>query len=109
MGDICNLRDIDRAMRCNSGRKRLEEIRAIFVGKTVDKVEFSNDIDCILLTLTFTTGDSVECTMPELMLFALKETYEAEIREEYYRDYPERRPKTQEGDTHNEGSDSTTS
>jgi hypothetical protein len=62
------------------------------VGKTVASVEFNNDVNSVLVTVTFATGESIEVFMPELMLDALKETFRAEIQEEYYCDYPERRP-----------------
>ena len=96
MGDYSDMRDIDRFMRCEAGQRRLGEIRAMFVGKTVAEVEFSNDVDSVLVTLTFATDEKVELFLPELMLDALKETHRAEIQEEYWRDYPERRPKPKE-------------
>ena len=92
MGDYSDLRDICRVMRCDSGKRRLDEIRASLIGKTVAKVDFTNDVDSVLVTLTFTTDEIVECFLPELMLDALRETFHAAIQEEYWRDYPERRP-----------------
>ncbi len=96
MGDLSDMADIDRWLRCNNGKKRQDEIRAMLTGKTVSNVEFSNDVNAVLVTITFATGESIECFMPELMLDALKETYSAEIQEEYFRDYPDRRPKPDE-------------
>ena len=97
MGDVSDMRDVDRFVRCEGGQRRLGEIRAMFVGKTVKEVEFTNDVDCVLVTLTFESGEKVELFLPELMLDALKETFRAEIQEEYYRDYPDRRPKPEKG------------
>jgi len=98
MGDLSDVRDVDRFLRCESGQRKLGEIRAMLAGKTVKEVEFSNDVNSVLVILTFTTGEKVELFLPELMLDALKETFRAEIQEEYYRDYPDRRPKPEEGD-----------
>jgi hypothetical protein len=96
------MRDVDRFLRCNGGIRRLDEIRAALVGKTVAKVEFTNDVDSVLVTLTFDSGESVELFLPELMLDALRETFQADIQEEYWRDYPERRPNQEKG-TKNDG------
>ena len=98
MGDYSDSRDVDRFLRCKSGMKRLTDIRAMFVGKTVAKIDFSNDVDAVLVTISFATGENVEVFMPELMLDALKETFRGEIQEEYFKDYPERRPNPKEGD-----------
>ena len=92
MGDLSDMNDIDRFMRCEAGRKRLGEIRNMLVGKTVREVEFANDVNCVLVTVTFDSCESVEMFLPDLMLDALKETFQAEIREEYWKDYPEKRP-----------------
>ena len=100
MGDFSDMRDIDRFLRCNGGKRRLEEIRAMFVGKTVAQVEFSNDVDSVLVTISFTTCESIECFLPELMLDALRETFQADIQEEYWRDYPDRRPNPERGAEH---------
>ena len=102
MGDFSDMRDVDRFMRCDAGRKRLAEIQAAFVGKTIAKVEFTNDVNSVLATLTFESGESVELFLPELMLDALRETFQADIQEEYWRDYPERRPNQEKG-TKNDG------
>jgi hypothetical protein len=102
VGDFSDMRDVDRFMRCDAGRKRLAEIQAALVGKTIAKVEFSNDVDSVLVTMSFDSGESVELFLPELMLDALRETFQAEIREEYFHDYPDRRPKPEKG-TENDG------
>ena len=52
--------------------------------------------------MTLDSGEHVEVWMPELALETLKETFQADIREEYYRDYPERRPQPEKG-TENDG------
>ena len=97
MGDYSDMRDVSRFMRCDAGRKRLADIQAALIGKTVTKVEFTNDVDSVLVTLTFNTDESVELFLPELMLDALRETFEADIQEEYWRDYPDRRPNQERG------------
>ncbi len=102
MGDFSDMRDVDRFMRCDAGRKRLAEIQAAFVGKTIARTEFSNDVDSVLVTLTFDSGECIELFLPELMLDALRETFEAEIREEFFKDYPDRRPNQEKG-TENDG------
>jgi len=91
MGDLSDSNDIDRVLRCEAGRKKLDGIRAVFKGKEVSGVEFSNDVNAVLVTIAFTTGETLECFMPELMLDALRDTFRAEIEEEYYRDFPDRR------------------
>ncbi len=106
MGDYSDSRDVDRFLRCEAGVKRLDEIRAMFIGKEVSGAEFSNDVDAVLVTITFATGESVECFLPELMLDALKETFRAEIQEEYYRDYPERRPTKERSEDERETNES---
>lgn len=105
MSDLSDMNDIDRFMRCETGQRKLGEIRSLFVGKAVAEVEFSNEIHAVGVTLTFASGEAVALVLPELMLDALKEEFRAEIREEYYRDYPERRPKRNEGKEEDEGTD----
>jgi hypothetical protein len=98
------MRDIDRFLRCTAGKQRLDEIQAAFVGKTIAKVDFTNDVDSVLVTLTFDSGESVELFLPELMLDALRETFQADIQEDYWLDYPDRRPNQEKG-TKNDGED----
>ena len=97
MGDLADMRDVSRFMRCTAGQQKLDEIRAAIVGKTVVRTDFSNDVNAILVTLAFDSGDSVELFLPELMLDALRETHGAAIQEEYYLDYPDRRPNPEKG------------
>jgi len=104
MGDYSDMRDIDRFLRCTGGKQRLDEIRAALVGKTVAKADFTNDVDSVLVTLTFESGESVELFLPELMLDALRETHGAAIQEEFFKDYPDRRPNQEKG-TKNDGKD----
>lgn len=106
MGDFADMRDIDRFLRCEAGQKKMVEIRALFTGKTVTEVAFSNDVDSVLVGLTLDSGEHVELFLPELMLDALKETFEAEIREEYFKDYPDRRPKPEKGTENDERTES---
>ena len=104
MGDLADMRDVSRFMRCTTGQQKLDEIRAAFVGKTVAKADFTNDVDSVLVTLTFESGESVELFLPELMLDALRETHGAAIQEEFFKDYPDRRPNPEKG-TENDGKD----
>lgn len=95
MGDLSDMADLDRWLRCDAGKKRLEEIRAFFMGRTVVDVEFGNEVQHVGVTITFTTGDKAGVEMSELTLDHLKEEFRVEMLEEYYRDYPDRRPTTE--------------
>lgn len=93
MGDICNMADIERFLRSARGKSTLEEISAMLKGHTIVDVSFSNEVHCIALTLHLEDGGSYVVYPPSLEVDALRETFGEVLEQEYYKDYPERRPK----------------
>ena len=93
MGDICNMYDLERFMRSSEGRVRLEEIETMLLGHTIQEVSFSNETHCIATTLHLDDGETFVIFQPSLQVEAIRETFEETIEEEYFKDYPDRRPK----------------
>jgi len=93
MGDICNMNDIERFMRSPEGQAHLDEIIAMLKGRTITNVSFSNEVQCIETTLHLDDGETFVVYQPSLEVDALREEFEDVIQREYYKDYPERRPK----------------
>ena len=91
MGDICDMNDCDRVMRSKAGQAHLDEIIAMLKGRTITDVTFSNEIHCIATTLHLDDGESFVIFQPSLEVDALREQFAETIKEEYYKDYPERR------------------
>jgi hypothetical protein len=93
MGDICDQNDIDRVLRSRKGKKYLSGIAKMLKERTIVKVSFSNEVHCIATTLHLDDGESFVIFQPSLEVDALREELADAIREEYFKDYPERRPK----------------
>ncbi|NUM53477.1 MAG: hypothetical protein HUU46_07525 [Candidatus Hydrogenedentes bacterium] len=93
MGDACNMADIERFMRSKAGKKHLREIRKMLKGHTVVDVSFSNEVCCIATTIHLDDGESFVVFQPSLEVDALRDEFSDVLQEEYYRDFPERRPK----------------
>ena len=95
MGDISNMNDIDRFLRSSQGKAHLDEIIAMLKGRTITDVTFSNEVNFIETTLSLDDGESFVIYQPSLEVDALREEFAEAIREEYYKDYPERRKEDQ--------------
>ena len=93
MGDICDQNDIDRVLRSREGKKYLRGIARTLRRRTIVRVSFSNEVHCIATTLHLDDGESFVVFQPSLEVDALREELADVIREEYLKDYPERRPK----------------
>jgi len=93
MGDVCDQNDIDRIMRSTEGQAHLEDIRQMLKGRTVVEVEFANEVQLIVTTLCLDDGTIFAVFQPSLEVSALREQFEDVIECEYFRDYPERKPK----------------
>lgn len=93
MGDACNMADIERFMRSEQGEAELTEIRKTLVGRKILDVTFSNEATCICTTFHLDDGETFIVFQPSLDVDALRERYSNVIEEEYFKDYPTRRPK----------------
>ena len=93
MGDICDMSDCDRLMRSSTGQAHLDEIVGMLKGRTITDVTFSNEVHCIATALRLDDGSSFVVFQPSLEVDTLREEFAEAIQEEYYKDYPERRPK----------------
>lgn len=92
MGDASDMADIERFMRCEAGMTRLDEITAMLKGRAIVDVSFSNETWCVATTLHLDDGKTFVVFQPSLEVNALREQFEDALDEEYYRDFPERRP-----------------
>ncbi len=95
MGDVCDTNDIERFLRSQKGQAHLEEIRKMLLGRTITDVTFSNEVHVIATTLHFDDGENFVLFQPSLEVEAIREQFEDVLEQEYYEDYPERKP---EGD-----------
>lgn len=92
MGDASNMADIERFMRSTAGREHLDEIVAMLKGHTIVDVSFSNEVYCIATTLHLDDEESFAIFQASLEVDALRDEFEDVIEEEYFKDFPERRP-----------------
>ena len=92
MGDLCDMNDCDRFMRSTAGKAYLDEIVAMLKGRTITDVTFSNEVHCVVTTLCLDDDTTFVIHQPSLDVDALREEFADAIQEEYYVDYPERRP-----------------
>jgi len=93
MGDITNMNDIDRFMRTEEGKAHLDEIRGMLEGHTINKVSFSNEMQFIATELLLDDGETFVVFQPSLDVDVLREAFGEVLDREYYKDYPDRRPK----------------
>ncbi len=96
MGDASDRADVERFMRSETGQKILAKTRKEFQGRWISSISFSDDVDGVTGMITFTAGDPVNVILPGLTLGLIREEYDEVLEEEYYRDFPERRPKANE-------------
>jgi len=92
MGDICNMNDLERFLRCPEGQEHLDEIHQKLVGKRVLSVEFTNEVHHIGLNLLLDDGETIELTDPSLDVDALRQSHAEVLDREYYRDHPDQQP-----------------
>lgn len=93
MGDICDMQDIERFLRCREGKQHLNALAEQLQGKRIEAVDFSNDTCRVGMIIRLENGDSLDVSLTELEVEALRDTFKRALRREYYRDYPERKPK----------------
>ncbi len=93
MGDACDMADIERFLRSQEGKSHLKEVTEMLKRRTVTNVTFSNEGSCIATTLHLDDRDTFVVYQPSLDVRALREQFGEAIEEEYFRDYPDRRPK----------------
>ncbi len=96
MGDACNMADIERFLRSECGKAHLEEITAMLKERTIVDVSFDNEVWCVSTTLHLDDGETFVIFQPSLEVDALREQFGDVLQEEYYKDFPERRPSTPE-------------
>ncbi len=92
MGDLCDVNDCDRFLRSATGKTYLNEITAMLKGRTVVDVSFTNEVHCIATRLHLDDNTDFEIWQPSLDVDALREQFGDVLDEEYYADYPNRRP-----------------
>ena len=92
MGDLCDMNDVDRFLRSAEGRKHLESLKSQLVGKRIKDVTFSNEVFGIMTTLHLDDGGTFRVLDLSLTVETLRDEFPEAIEEEYYKDYPERKP-----------------
>jgi len=92
MGDLCDMNDVARFMRSARGRKHLESLKNQLLGKRISDVTFSNEVFGIMTTLHLDNGGAFRVLDLSLTVETLRDEFPEAIEEEYYRDYPERKP-----------------
>lgn len=92
MGDASDMADLDRFMRSKAGNAHLESIRGGLKGRMIVDVSFGNEVHCISTTLHLDDGNVFETLQSEHEVDTLRERFHEVIEQEYFKDYPERRP-----------------
>ena len=93
MGDASDMADIERFLRCEAGQHHLQDIAGMLKGHTILDVRFQNGGHCVITTLQLDGGATFDLWQPSLEVEALREEFPEALDEEYYKDYPGRRPK----------------
>lgn len=98
MGDYSDAKQIERIMTCPAGQEKLNNIRKIFLGKTITEVSFSNHICAIGIHLRLDDAYEAFVIRPDLSLDELleDENIRKQERELYYHEYSDRKPKGDE-------------
>lgn len=96
MGDLCDISDCDRFLRSAAGQKHLETIASGLRGRTITDVTFSNEIHHVATVLHLDDDENFVIFQPSLDVEVLREEFEQVIEEEYFKDYPDRRPEEDE-------------
>lgn len=91
MGDGFDCADIERFTRSQEGRKHLDAIRKSLVGRTIKRVDFSNETQCLATELLLDDDDVFIVFQPTLTVEALREQFNVVLEREYYVDFPERK------------------
>ena len=86
------MHDLKRFVRSPEGKSYLGAIRQKLKGHTIVKVDFSNEVHFIAITLILDNRKAVSVTQPSLEVTVLQNTFEDAIEREYYLDFPERKP-----------------
>jgi len=92
MGDICDMNDCDRFLRSTEGKRHLESLRSQLVGRRITDVTFSNEVCGVMMTIHLDNGTAFLVLDLSLTVETLRDEFPEAIEEEYYKDYPERRP-----------------
>ena len=93
MGDIRDMNDCERFYRSKAGQAFIEENTAMLKGRTIVDVSYSNETQCIATTLHLDDHSQFVVFQPSMDVGILREDFADAIEEEYFKDYPERRPK----------------
>jgi len=98
MGDYSDSKQIERIMSCPAGQAKLDNIRKIFLGKTITDVTFTNKIIGIGVHLRLDDEYEALIFRQDLTLDSLleDEAIKKQERELYYQEYPDRKPKGDE-------------
>ena len=67
----CDPNLLDRVLSCLATRTKLNAIRAMLDGRRIEKVEFTNEIQAVGISLHLDNGVQVIVSMPELNLTML--------------------------------------
>jgi hypothetical protein len=95
MGDYSDSKQTERICKCPAGKKRLENVVNTLKGSTITEVSFSNCITKIGVIVKLNSNHEILIHLPCLSLDELMQDPEirAQVKELYYEEYPERRPK----------------
>ena len=92
MGDLCDSNDVSRFMRSADGKRHLESLRGQLLGKLITDVTFSNEVFGIMTMLHLGDGGTFRVLDLSLTVETLRDEFPEALEEEYYKDYPERKP-----------------
>ena len=93
MGDLSDMHDLCRFIRSTEGKIHLESIKNRLLTGRITDVTFTNDIFGITMTLHFNDGGTLIVLDLSLQIEVLRDEFPEVLEREYYKDYPERKPK----------------
>lgn len=95
MGDASDRADVERFMRSPEGKRCMARFRDGLGGKRIVGVDFVNREAGVGVTLLLDGGDYLDLsdTVAAFAVETLRDRYRRVLMREYYRDFPERRPR----------------
>lgn len=91
MGDSSDMADVERFLRSDAGKQKMEELRLWLRGRWIQDVSFSAEVEGVEMTISFhNEADHLIVHLPELSLVALREHFGDAIEREYRKDFPGR-------------------
>jgi hypothetical protein len=95
MGDASDYADVTRFQRSPEGQLHLIQFREHLKGKQIISVEYNTLSTGVSITLVFEDGQTLnlDAAVSQFSVEALRKKFALVLEREYYKDFPERKPR----------------